>query len=165
MTVNEDRAPPGRRGTRGGVQEVDRYVASRIRERRLALGLSQQELAALAGVTYQQVHKYETGANRISAGRLLAIARALGVEVGQLFEGLGPGGVPEPPAQDRRRLELARDVAAVADRRQQAALCALARVLAETEGGEGRPAGHTRALSSRRRARAAARSVTASSPP
>ncbi len=52
------------------------------------LGLTQQQLANLIGVTYQQAHKYERGMNRISAGRLYEIARVLGVDVGHLFEGL-----------------------------------------------------------------------------
>ena len=52
------------------------------------LGLTQQQMAELIGVTYQQAHKYEKGVNRVSAGRLYHIAQALGVEVGYFFEGL-----------------------------------------------------------------------------
>ena len=68
---------------------MDRHVGARMRERRIMLGLTQQELAKLIGVTYQQVHKYEKGINRIAAGRLHQIAQALGVEVGYFFEGDG----------------------------------------------------------------------------
>jgi transcriptional regulator with XRE-family HTH domain len=69
--------------------DVDSYVGSRIRERRVMLGLSQQQMANLIGVTYQQAHKYERGINRISAGRLFEIARVLRVPVGYFSEGLG----------------------------------------------------------------------------
>ena len=72
--------------------DVDRYVSMRIRQRRIMLGLTQQQMAELIGVTYQQAHKYETGINRISAGRLYQIARALGVEISYFFEDVEPGG-------------------------------------------------------------------------
>ena len=65
-------------GGRSRALDVDRYVSLRIRQRRIMLGLTQQQMAELIGVTYQQAHKYETGINRISAGRLYQIARALG---------------------------------------------------------------------------------------
>ena len=54
------------------------------------LGLTQQQMAELLGVTYQQAHKYETGINRISAGQLYQIARALGVEISHFFEDVDP---------------------------------------------------------------------------
>ena len=71
------------------------------------LGLTQQQVAELVGVTYQQAHKYEKGANRIAVGRLYRIARALGVEPAHFFEGLGTERPAEP--QERRMPELARD--------------------------------------------------------
>src|SRR3954453_13342197 len=119
-----------RRSGRPGAQDIDRHVGARVRERRIMLGLTQQELAGLVGITYQQAHKYEKGLNRIAAGRLHALARALGVEPGYFFEGLGEG----EPARPQRRLllELARNLA-VLPRRQQAALAEMARALA---GGE-----------------------------
>ena len=55
---------------------IDDHVGGRIRERRIMLGLTQQQLAEMIGVTYQQAHKYERGINRVSAGRLFQIARA-----------------------------------------------------------------------------------------
>ena len=58
--------------------KVDHYVSLRIRERRIMLGLTQQQMAALIGVTYQQAHKYETGINRIAAGRLYQYRPGLG---------------------------------------------------------------------------------------
>ena len=90
--------------------ETDRYVGGRIRERRIMLGLSQQQMAHMIGVTYQQTHKYERGINRISAGRLFEIARVLKVPVSYFFEGLGDrpeGGTLT--GRQRMCLELARN--------------------------------------------------------
>ena len=117
-----------RRGP-GAMQGVDRHVARRIRERRLALGLTQQQLAELVGVTYQQAHKYEKGDNRVAVGRLYLIARALGVEPAHFFEGLGEGRPAEP--RQRTMLELARSFVALPSRRHQEVLCELARALNE----------------------------------
>jgi transcriptional regulator with XRE-family HTH domain len=89
--------------------DIDRQVGARIRERRLVLGQTQQQMAELIGVTYQQAHKYEKGMNRIPAGRLYRIAHALGVEVGYLFEGIGSAHVREATQQQPLLLELARD--------------------------------------------------------
>src|ERR1700720_2722993 len=72
------RAAAARRST-GRTQDVDRHVGARVRERRIMLGLTQQQLADLIGVTYQQAHKYERGINRVSAGRLYEIAQVLSV--------------------------------------------------------------------------------------
>jgi transcriptional regulator with XRE-family HTH domain len=98
-------------------------------------GMSQQELAALIGVTYQQTHKYETGVNRISAGRLYQLAEALEVEVAYFFEGVDAHSVPHSSQEQRMPLELARSFLAITDRDHQAALCSLARTLAGVEGG------------------------------
>ena len=62
--------------------DTDRHVGAQIRERRVTIGYSQQQIADLIGITYQQAHKYERGINRISAGRLYEIAQVLGVPVG-----------------------------------------------------------------------------------
>ena len=98
------------------------------------LGLTQQQLADLIGVTYQQAHKYERGINRIAGGRLYTIAQALGVEVAFFFEGIGaPAGAGKPTAHQRLLLELTRNFVAIADRRQQEAICNLARSLAASE--------------------------------
>ncbi|HXW24993.1 MAG TPA: helix-turn-helix domain-containing protein [Xanthobacteraceae bacterium] len=66
---------------------IDVEVGQRIRIQRLAAGLSQSELAERIGVTFQQVQKYEKGANRVGAGRLTKIARVLNVSVGSFFDG------------------------------------------------------------------------------
>lgn len=67
---------------------VDVHVGRRLRERRTLLGMSQERLAELLGVTYQQVQKYERGANRIGSSRLHDIARFLDVPVAWFFAGL-----------------------------------------------------------------------------
>src|SRR3954447_10826757 len=125
MVVNSIQAARTRAG-RPRAEDADRRIAARVRELRLMLGLSQQDLAAKVGITYQQAHKYETGANRISAGRLLALAHALGGEPGHFFEGRENAAPAVPPPAQRLLLELARSFA-VLPRRQQEALAEMAR--------------------------------------
>src|SRR4051812_22815151 len=110
---------------------ADRYVGNRIRERRVMLGLSQQQLAQMIGVTYQQAHKYERGLNRISAGRLYEIAQVLSVPVSWFFEGLATE-APQTEMTPRQRmcLELARNFAAIDNEKHQEALSQMARALA-----------------------------------
>lgn len=67
---------------------IEKGLGERIRARRLAMGMSQDRLAELVGVTFQQVQKYEKGINRIAASRLYGIARALDLPISTLFEGL-----------------------------------------------------------------------------
>ncbi len=66
---------------------VDVHVGSRVRLRRLLLGMSQDKLGEELGVTFQQIQKYERGANRIGASRLYRMAKVLGVPVGFFYEG------------------------------------------------------------------------------
>ncbi len=70
------------------VTAVDRYVCRRIRDRRIMLGLTQQELAERIGATHQQTQKYEAGTSRIFAGRLFTLAQALEVDVGYFVDGM-----------------------------------------------------------------------------
>jgi transcriptional regulator with XRE-family HTH domain len=72
---------------------VDRKLGQRVRARRLEIGMSQERLAELLGVTFQQVQKYEKGVNRIAASRLFDISAALDVPVARFFEGLVGGRV------------------------------------------------------------------------
>jgi transcriptional regulator with XRE-family HTH domain len=67
---------------------VDVQVGSRVRLRRMLIGMSQERLGELLGLTFQQVQKYEKGLNRIGAGRLFDIARILGVSIDYFYEGL-----------------------------------------------------------------------------
>jgi len=121
-------------------QDVDRYVGARMRERRVMLGLTQQQMADLIGVTYQQAHKYEKGINRVAAGRLYSIARALGVEVGYFYEGLQIGGGFAPTPGQRMLLDLARNFLNILDPRHREAVATLARALAESDDGDQRAA-------------------------
>lgn len=81
-------------GTRNGLNdvkaadEVDAHVGSRVRFRRMTLGVSQEHLADALGLTFQQIQKYEKGQNRIGAGRLFKIAQILTVPVEFFYEGL-----------------------------------------------------------------------------
>jgi len=80
---------------------VDKHVGSRVRMRRMMLGMSQEKLANGLGLTFQQVQKYESGTNRIGASRLLRISQILQVPVSFFFEGL-----PHASGQRERTGEL-----------------------------------------------------------
>lgn len=108
-------------------------MGTRIRERRIMLGLSQQQMADLIGVTYQQAHKYERGINRISAGRLYEIAQVLGVPVSYFFEGLDNQRATDLTARQRMCLELARNFSSIQNEKHQEALSQMARALAAAE--------------------------------
>ena len=121
---------PGRKVVgRSRPQDVDRHVGARMRERRIMLGLTQQQMAELIGVTYQQAHKYEKGINRVAAGRLYQMARVLGVDIGYFFEGLNGDGSFQASPQQRMLLDLARNFVSIRTRRHQEAVCTLARAL------------------------------------
>ena len=68
--------------------QIDFHIAARLKERRRQVGMSQRELAESLGLSYQQIQKYESGTNRISAGRLVTIAQRLEITVESLFENL-----------------------------------------------------------------------------
>src|SRR5215467_14382566 len=124
------RAVVSTRRSTGRTQDIDRHVGARIRERRIMLGLTQQQLADLIGVTYQQAHKYERGINRVSAGRLFEVAQVLGVPVSYFFDGLDQGSERGISPRERMCLELARNFAQIPNERHQEALSQLARALA-----------------------------------
>lgn len=80
-------------GDREGPHPVDKHVGLRIRMRRKEMGVSQERLAEALGITFQQVQKYERGANRVSASKLWEIAGALRTPIGYFYDGLeGQGG-------------------------------------------------------------------------
>ena len=85
----QERKP--QRKTRGKPNAVDIHVGNRVRQRRTLMGLSQERLASALDLTFQQVQKYERGANRIGAGRLYELARALEVPVTFFFDEMGDG--------------------------------------------------------------------------
>jgi transcriptional regulator with XRE-family HTH domain len=130
MVKSSTKPGPGR----PRAQDVDRHVGARMRERRIMLGLTQQQMAELIGVTYQQAHKYEKGINRVASGRLYNIAQALGVDVGYFFEGLDSD-KPKAGPQQRLSLELARSFLSIPRRKHQEALSSLARALSDPDAG------------------------------
>ena len=81
------------RGKRGRSNMIDAHVGARVRMRRTLLGLSQEKLGEALGLTFQQVQKYERGANRIGASRLYQISKVLDVPVSYFFEEITE---PEP---------------------------------------------------------------------
>jgi transcriptional regulator with XRE-family HTH domain len=114
---------------------VDAHVGKRIRHRRWMVGMTQQQLADKVGIKFQQIQKYETGMNRVSASRLWDVADALGVAISFFFEGLGEGQAAAASAQmdmmsDKEALELVRSYYAIPEA-QRRRLFDLARVLSE----------------------------------
>ena len=99
-----DQIKPRRRQTitakEFGPDPVDVHVGRRLRLRRTLIGLSQEQLAAAVGVTFQQIQKYERGSNRVSASRLYDVARVLGVEIGFFFEDIGTELTANRPTQN-----------------------------------------------------------------
>jgi transcriptional regulator with XRE-family HTH domain len=116
---------------------VDVHVGKRIRQRRWMNGTTQQQLAQAVGIKFQQIQKYETGMNRVSASRLWDIANVLGVTVSFFFEGLedamaqaAKGDVPRDVLTDKEALDLLRSYYAIPEN-QRRRLFDLARVLSE----------------------------------
>lgn len=101
------------------IEPVDIHVGNRVRTRRRFLGLSQTDLAIACQITFQQIQKYERGANRISASRLVQIGRVLGVTPGWFFVGIdGMPGDPPLAEGEAARIAVAQDydVAVLLDR-------------------------------------------------
>jgi transcriptional regulator with XRE-family HTH domain len=123
--------------------EVDIHVGQRLRMRRTLLGLSQGELARQVGLTFQQIQKYERGANRIGASRLAEFAAVLDVSPGWFFEDMPQGGSAAARGAraiaraglgelgGREALELVRLYHRVKDRRVRERILALLRAVAQ----------------------------------
>jgi transcriptional regulator with XRE-family HTH domain len=118
---------------------VDVHVGKRVRHRRWMVGMTQQQLAEKVGIKFQQIQKYETGMNRVSASRLWDIAEALDVQVSFFFDGIEdqhaqvrtPGSsVPGDILADKEALELVRSYYAIPEN-QRRRLFELARVLSD----------------------------------
>ncbi len=118
---------------------VDEHVGKRVRHRRWLIGMTQQQLAEQVGIKFQQIQKYETGANRVSASRLWDIADALDVPVAFFFEGLEDAqkqeqdagvAVPADIMGDKEALDLVRSYYAIPEN-QRRRLFDLARVLSD----------------------------------
>ncbi len=76
------------------IGDIDQHLGNRVRRRRRLLGLTQHQLAEMVGVRFQQVQKYECGANRMSAARMWHLAKALEVPVAYFYDGLSDGAEP-----------------------------------------------------------------------
>ena len=114
-------------------KRVDEHVGERIRSRRAELGLTQEQLASALGISYQQVQKYETGANRVSAGRLYEVAMRLGMDVSYFFEGLEPTSMSEPlehGGKHRSTIEMVRNFGEIEDPAIRASVTGLIKSLA-----------------------------------
>ena len=118
---------------------VDVHVGKRIRQRRWLIGMTQQTLADMVGIKFQQIQKYETGSNRVSASRLWEIGEAMGVPVSFFFEGIKDnsqhtGAESQYAApdmlSDKEAMELVRTYYAIPEN-QRRRLFELARVLSE----------------------------------
>jgi len=124
---------------------IDKHVGSRVRMRRMMLGMSQEKLGNALGLTFQQVQKYEKGTNRIGASRLQQISNTLQVPVSFFFDDVDPvrapaipGGFAEPPAEAfdsdpmhrRETIELVDAYYAIDDAAVRRRLLELARALA-----------------------------------
>ncbi len=121
---------------------VDAHVGARLRQRRMLLGISQEQLADMLGLTFQQVQKYERGTNRVSASRLFQLARTLDTPITWFFEDMEPERSGEqaapPPGTDetdpmsrRETLELVRVYSRIDDRKVRKKLYEMAKALAE----------------------------------
>ncbi len=126
--------------------EIDRLVGSRVRQRRMELGMSQEGLAEQLGLTVPQVQKYEKGVNRIGASRLHKIAGLLGVPISTFFEahagaqpqepevGAAEAGQPDPSVfADRETIALALALGCITRPQLRRALLELARAAAHLD--------------------------------
>ena len=118
---------------------VDVHVGKRIRHRRWLVGMTQQQLAEHVGIKFQQIQKYETGANRVSASRLWDISNALQVTISFFFEGIEDSENTQKGAEtsapvdlmaDKEALDLIRSYYAIPEN-QRRRLFELARVLSD----------------------------------
>jgi transcriptional regulator with XRE-family HTH domain len=124
---------------------VDRHVGSRVRMRRMLIGMSQEKLGEALGITFQQIQKYEKGTNRIGASRLHQIARVLGVPIEFFYEGapqIGTvRGFAEAPSSSYvadflttpEGLELAKAFIAIKDAKVRRRIVELAKALGQSE--------------------------------
>lgn len=114
---------------------TDVHIGRRIRERRVSIGMSQSALAEHLGITFQQVQKYESGANRVGGSRLWDISQALDVSIGHFFEGLeglnGKTASDEPPLS-RQSLELARAINGIPESELKQQIVKLVKTFAKT---------------------------------
>lgn len=121
--------------------EIDSIVGERIRRKRILTGLTQDQLGDALGVSYQQIQKYETGANRVSVGRLYLLAQRLDVSPGWFFEGLDQESTDQESdeaiqSSSRFAIDCVRHLTRIRDERVRAAIQTMIRTLAESESEE-----------------------------
>ncbi len=144
MTDRQGRRRVGRPPTSANPNPIDIHVGQRVRLRRTLMGMSQEKLGDALGLTFQQVQKYERGANRIGASRLFDLAKALQVPVGFFFDDLSSDPTPvdvdkvgdtkgsnEDPMQQRETIELVRAYYRIANPTARRRLYELARSIAD----------------------------------
>lgn len=125
---------------------MDRHVGRRVCEKRISLGYNQSDLGRALGLTFQQIQKYEKGANRISASKLWDIARFFKVDIGYFFQGLAasqPGMAEEGQGaaafdhdfpSTRYTIEIARLAPQLSSRQQKLALDLIREMAGKSEG-------------------------------
>lgn len=116
--------------------EVDRLVGDRIRRRRILMGLTQDQLGEALGISYQQIQKYETGANRVSAGRLYLIAEKLDVSPGWFFDPVKSDASSSDfndIGSSRQLMDFVRSFSKIEDERIKAILVSLVRAMADSD--------------------------------
>lgn len=114
--------------------EVDRLVGDRIRRRRILMGLTQDQLGEALGISYQQIQKYETGANRVSAGRLYLIGQSLEVSPGWFFDPAKSDASSsdfDELGSSRLLMEFVRGFARIEDERVKSLLVSLVKAMAD----------------------------------
>ena len=140
VSKSTEQREPRQYGRGTGIPDpVDVHVGARIRARRLLIGMNQETLADRLGLTFQQVQKYEGGANRVSASRLSAMAEILGVPISYFFGDLRPDDTDVSPEDREWRehlqrpetIELIRMYYAIPDPRVRRQFLDMTRTLAE----------------------------------
>lgn len=114
------------------IQEIDKFIGGKVYSLRLGRGLARQQLADLIGVTHQQLQKYEKGTNRISAGRLVLIAKALREDINYFYAGLDSGHKEKILTQHQRMcIEVSRNFMKIKNAEYQDSVNNLIRILAK----------------------------------
>lgn len=155
VVAKKARKSSGRMASKGFPNPIDVHVGQRIRQRRTLLGMSQEKLGEAIGLTFQQVQKYERGANRVGSSRLFDLSQVLDVPIAYFFEEM-PGdmqrkspanliGVSQPeaveydldPMMRRETLELTRAYYKISDNATRKRLAELVKALSKTSGEAG----------------------------
>lgn len=112
------------------IAEVDKFIGGKIYSLRLAKGLSRQQLSTVIGVTHQQLQKYEKGVNRISVGRLILIAKAMGKSLEYFYQGVDSENKDPLMTQHQRMcIEVSRNFMKIENADHQNAINALVKSL------------------------------------